>query len=320
MHPHHSEDYKLTAVKYYLSKNEDMRDVCKIFKCSYKSLSRWVNQYQEKGNVKRKTIKNSNIKITPEIEKFVKQQIRKYPTMTLWELSKLVKHTYNVKLTDKSIYNILSKYKITRKRLRNKYYPEKREGQEKQDLEDFYKTLNKYDYKKTICLDETSIYLNMTHSYGRSKSGTRVIKRTTKYPYKRFNLLCAISYNKVIGWTLYEYVKGWLTKEHIVDFYNQYIKDKYKNHLIIMDNARIHKAKIIREVIEQSKNELLYSVTYHPETNAIEEFFNQLKHYIKKQSPQTYQEIHKTISNIIDRNIQPKHLENYLKHAFRIYN
>lgn len=320
MPPHHSDDYKLTAVKYYLSKNEDMRDVCKIFKCSYKSLSRWVNQYQEKGNVKRKTRKNRNIKITPEIEMFVKQQIRKYPTMTLWELSKLVNHTYKVKLTDKSIYNILTKHKITRKRLRNKYYPEKREGQEKQDLEDFYKTLNKYYYNKTICLDETSIYLNMTQSYGRSKSGTRVIKRTTKYPYKRFNLLCAISYNKVIGWTLYEYVKGGLTKEHIVDFYNQYIKDKYKNHLIIMDNARIHKAKIIREVIEESKNELLYSVPYHPETNAIEEFFSQLKHYIKKQSPQTYQDIHKTISNIIDSNIETKHLENYLKHAFRIYN
>jgi transposase len=320
MPSHHSEDYKLTAVKYYLSKNEDMRDVCKIFKCSYKSLSRWVNQYQEKGNVKRKTRKNRNIKITPEIERFVKQQIRKYPTITLWELSKLVNHTYKVKLTDKSIYNILTKHKITRKRLRNKYYPEKREGQEKQNLEDFYKILNKYDYKKTICLDETSIYLNMTQSYGRSKSGTRVRKRTTKYPYKRFNLLCAISYNKVIGWTLYEYVKGGLTKEHIVDFYNQYIKDRYKNHLIIMDNARIHKAKIIREVIEESKNELLYSVPYHPETNAIEEFFSQLKHYIKKQSPQTYQDIHKTIGNVIDSNIKPKHLENYLKHAFRIYN
>jgi hypothetical protein len=36
--------------------------------------------------------------------------------------------------------------------------------------------------------------------------------------------------------------------------------------------------------------------------------------------PQTYQKIHKTISNIIDSNIKPKHLENYLKHAFRIYN
>jgi hypothetical protein len=28
-------------------------------------------------------------------------------------------------------------------------------------------------------------------------------------------------------------------------------------------------------------NNLLYSVTYHPETNAIEEFFNQLKHSFK---------------------------------------
>ena len=40
------------------------------------------------------------------------------------------------------------------------------------DLETFYNELKKYDYKKTICLDETSIYLNMTHSYGRNKSGT----------------------------------------------------------------------------------------------------------------------------------------------------
>jgi len=40
--------------------------------------------------------------------------------------------------------------------------------------------------------------------------------------------------------------------------------------------------KIIRQIIEESNNNLLYSVPYHPETNAIEEFFNQLKHYIKK--------------------------------------
>ena len=48
--------------------------------------------------------------------------------------------------------------KITRKRLRSKYYPEKREGQEKQDLVEFYNKLNDYDYRKTICMDETSIY------------------------------------------------------------------------------------------------------------------------------------------------------------------
>ena len=65
--------------------------------------------------------------------------------------------------------------------------------------------------------------------------------------------------------------------------------------------------KIIREVIGESKNELLYSVPYYLETNTIEEFFSQLKHYVKNKSPQTYQDIHKTISNIIDSNIKPKH-------------
>ena len=64
-----------------------------------------------------------------------------------------------------------------------------------------------------------------------------------------------------------------------------------------MDNAVIHKSKKIRIHIEGSNNYLLYSVPYHPETNAIEEFFNQLKHYIKKESPNTYNEIIHVINN-----------------------
>ena len=297
-----------------------MRNTCKIFDCKYQSLARWVKTYKKQGNVKRKTRKNKDIKVTPKIVKFIKEYVKKYPTTTLWEFSKIVNKEFKIRLTDKTIYNILHRNKITRKRLRSRYYPENREGQEKMDLETFYNRLKKYDYKKTICLDETSIYLNMSHSYGRSKSGTRVIKRTNKYPYKRYNLLCAISYNKVIGWTLYEYVKGGLTKQDILDFYNHYINDKYKNHLIIMDNARIHVSKIIRETIEKSGNNLLYTVPYHPETNAIEEFFSQLKHYIKRQSPQLFNKIYKIINHIISTKIKSKNLESYIKQAFKIHN
>jgi hypothetical protein len=85
----------------------------------------------------------------------------------------------------------------------------------------------------------------MTLSYGRSRSGTRVIKKTNKYPYKRFNLLCAISANKVIGWKLYPERKGGVKTDDILAFYYEFIKDKYKNYLVIMDNAVIHKSKII---------------------------------------------------------------------------
>ena len=46
-----STDYKLTAVNYYLVENISQDKVCKIFKCSRRSLMRWVNRYKTDGNV-----------------------------------------------------------------------------------------------------------------------------------------------------------------------------------------------------------------------------------------------------------------------------
>ena len=317
---HHTEDYKKSAVKYYVRQNENIRNTCKIFDCKKSSLQRWITRYKTQKNIHRKTRSNHNLKITPEITQFVKQYVRKYNTTTLWELSKLVYEKYNVHLTDGSIHNILQNQRITRKRLRSKYYPEKKEGQEKEDLARFYENLKKFDFRKTICLDETSIYLNMTLSYGRSKSGTRVIKKTNKYPYKRYNMLCAICAEKVVGWKLYENMKGGVKSQNILDFYNEYIKDEYKDYLVIMDNAVTHKSKIIRQVIEETGNHLTYSVPYHPETNGgIEEFFSQLKHYIKKESPNTYQDIVDCIKRILVTKIRKTNLYNYFKHLYRKY-
>ncbi len=45
-----------------------------------------------------------------------------------------------------------------------------------------------------------------------------------------------------------------------------------------------------------------------------------LKHYIKKESPNTYEDIVDVITNIIDKKITKVHLTNYLKHSYKIYN
>jgi len=304
----HTEDYKISAIKYYLKGNKTLKHTCKIFDCKHKSLSRWIKIYKNHGNVKRKKRTNKNLKITDNINKFVKDYTKKYPTTTLWDLSKLVKKKYKINLSDSSIHNIFERNKITRKRLRNKYYPENRLETEEDALQEFYNKLKTYNYKKTICLDETSIYLNMTLSYGRSKSGSRVIKKTTKYPYKRYNLLCAISANKIVGWKLYKDIKGGIKTDNIIEFYNDNIKNKYTNHLIIMDNAVTHRSTRIKDLIKNSNNHLLYSVPYNPATNAIEEFFSQLKHYIKKESPNTYDDIVNVIKKIIKTKINKIHL------------
>jgi hypothetical protein len=40
MSKHKSEDYKLSAVKYYLENNKNQLNTCNIFKCSPRSLMR----------------------------------------------------------------------------------------------------------------------------------------------------------------------------------------------------------------------------------------------------------------------------------------
>ena len=51
MPTHKSNDYKLTAVQYYLVEDKTQEEVCKIFKCSRRSLMRCVEIYKKDGNV-----------------------------------------------------------------------------------------------------------------------------------------------------------------------------------------------------------------------------------------------------------------------------
>ena len=46
-----SSDYKETAVQYYLIEDKTQEEVCKIFKCSPRSLMRWVDKYKKDGEI-----------------------------------------------------------------------------------------------------------------------------------------------------------------------------------------------------------------------------------------------------------------------------
>jgi hypothetical protein len=49
MSKHKSEDYKITAVKYYLENDINYTKTCDIYKCS----ERWIERYEELEEVKR---------------------------------------------------------------------------------------------------------------------------------------------------------------------------------------------------------------------------------------------------------------------------
>ena len=50
---HKSEDYKISAVKYYLKNKDNIRKTCKIFDCKKSKLQRWIQRYNSTKNLTR---------------------------------------------------------------------------------------------------------------------------------------------------------------------------------------------------------------------------------------------------------------------------
>ncbi len=117
--------------------------------------------------------------------------------------------------------------------------------------------MKEYNINEIICLDETSVSPFMLNSYSRCKLGIRCIVKTTKnIVFKKFTLLVAICSKGIVGYTLYP--EGGVDGERMNEFIKKYISGKYKNKLIIMDNAGAHKKDFIKETIQKDNNNLFF--------------------------------------------------------------
>ena len=66
-----------------------------------------------------------------------------------------------------------------------------------------------------------------------------VIKTHSRAVFKKYTGIFAISANGVLGWYLYG--KGGIDSIRLYDFLEKFITTKFKNKLIILDNASSHR-------------------------------------------------------------------------------
>ena len=69
---HHSIDFKISAVKYYL-KIKNYVEVCKIYECNRISLMRWVKLYNENNLVSKQKKKKKSLNNNKKKKKIYKQ-------------------------------------------------------------------------------------------------------------------------------------------------------------------------------------------------------------------------------------------------------
>lgn len=157
--PYKSEDYKISAVEYYLDSNKIQ--VCNIFKCSVRSLMRWVERYENEDSIKRHNREPISYKVKKEYVKFALDEMKKNKTITIEVLlSKLKDKFKDLELTRRHLADIIKDNYVLLKLTHIRHEPNKRFGKDiniNEKLKEFYKEIKKHNIKDIICIDETSI-------------------------------------------------------------------------------------------------------------------------------------------------------------------
>jgi len=317
MPTHKSNDYKLTAVQYYLVEDKTQDDVCKIFKCSPRSLMRWVERYKRDGNVNIHYRKPVAYKVKKEYVKFLVDEINKNKTITLQELHQKLKDKYkNADISTMQLFRVVRDNNITLKLTRIRHEPIKRFGKDidiNSKIKEFYEEVKKYKIEDIICIDETSIKSLQKRNHCYSNKGKRcVIKTQSQEVFKKYTGIFAISVNGVIHWDLYE--KGGINTDRLIDFLEHNITSKLRNKLIILDNASSHRNERIKVLVNKHNN-ILYAVPYQHFTNSIENYFSMLKSRLQKLKGLKYENLKENIQKVINE-IPKEKYENIFKGAY----
>jgi transposase len=212
--------------------------------------------------------------------------------------------------------DIIRDNNITRKRATFKHFPKTYRGNirdEKQELKEFFDVISKFKLEDIISIDETSVSTSLTHNYCRAFLGDRCVKKTTNNEvFKKYSLVVAINNKKCIASELYQ--NGAVNSERFNDFLKK-ICNKVKGKLFVLDNGQIHKKESTKQIIKDSGNYLVYTCPYHPRLNSIEQFFNQMKHYVKLDKPNTFIELEKSVKTSINK-IKEENYKNYFIYAY----
>jgi len=307
---------KFKAVNYYHKINNYVK-VCEVFECSERSLKRWVEGYDKNKNVNRKTRKLGSYKLEKQHIQFIKETLRKHSDIQMNFLHELIKDKFpKLDISRQYLSDIIRDNNITRKRATFKHFPKTYRGNirnEQQEMKEFFNEISKFKLEDIISIDETSVSTSLTHNYCRAFLGDRCIKKTTNNEvFKKYSLVVAINNKKCIASELYQ--NGAVNAERFNDFLKN-ICSKVKGKLFVLDNGQIHKKESTKQIIKESGNYLVYTCPYHPRLNSIEQFFNQMKHYIKLDKPNTFTALDGSVKSSIDK-IKPTNYENYFIYAY----
>jgi hypothetical protein len=282
-------------------------------------LVRWVRRYIKYGNVDNKKRKEGSYKVRKIHVNYIIDLIKKKPFITLNDILGYFHKNFNdITLSKTHLSNIIKYANLTYKQVQITHRPDTRYNKPinyDEEYKKFYTKVKKFNLDDIIAIDESSINIGLSVRKGRTEIGKRLNKITKDNKvFVKYTLIMAISTKGVVAWKLYE--KGEIDHQRLIDFLGTFIKN-IKNKLILMDNASSHRNEEVQEYIKKKKNDFVYVLPYHHFQNPIEKMFNQLKYYMRKDEPMSFDLIKESIVKSL-KYISVNNFRNYFKSSLEI--
>lgn len=250
----------------------------------------YIKRYQTRGDAIPKCQKKTpTMKITPAGSRFLVDMVTQTNTLTLKQLQQNYYKQFGELLVASTIYrHLVHKCRITIKCACP--YPERRTDEEtrnrrKQFIEEYINS-GIVDYQKNcVFVDEAAVAGNMRRNHAWAPAGRVAHIKIPQMHARTRSILAAISYSGIVEvCTKVNTGQGGGTKSK--DFFaflhlvlhrhdERGLKDKGWN--IVCDNAPIHTALYIRNMVSERGYRFILLPHYSPFLNPIEEFFSKVK-------------------------------------------
>lgn len=192
------------------------------------------------------------------------------------------------------------------------YAAEKESLKVQQKRFDFWQKVREVRVEDLIFIDESGVNLALLRLYARALKGKRARGKKPQKRGKNISIITALSLEKVIASSnIYGSVDGITFEAFIL---KKLVPELWENACVVMDNARIHQGKIVKEAIEQAGAKVIYLSPYSPEFSPIENFWSKVKAILRKQAARTYKELIDGIADAMAR-VTQQDIHNWYTHC-----
>lgn len=260
-------------------------DISKLFNLPRTTVATIISAYNIKGQTSRLySGGDHSSKLNANVKAKIRQWVDENATITLKNLKAKVFENFSLNVSTTTIYRTIKNFHYSLKKIT--IVPERRNFQSTIETRHNYALeFNKVNLEnggeQFVFIDEAGFNVSMRTKSGRSAVGTSAYVSVPAIRTKNISIIASMTNNGMVDYKVNDRpVNGDDFKSYLNNLNLKCLQKGMLTPVFVMDNARIHHYKGLKELIDELKLNVLYLPPYSPFLNPIENVFSKWKSYV----------------------------------------